>query len=83
MKLRHYLKSNGAPMAQFSLRHHWKFPRAGDGAKPRAIAPCSHGAPMAHLTRLCASSALPSATLAGASLSPQKPFLIAESTGLP
>jgi hypothetical protein len=47
MKLRHYPKSNGAPMAHSGLRHHWNFPRAGDGAKQRAIAPLHHGAPMA------------------------------------
>ncbi len=55
MRLRHYPKSNGAPMAQPDLRHHWNFPRAGDGAKPRAIAPSHHGAPMAQ-TRLARAS---------------------------
>lgn len=38
-------------MAQTNLLHHWNFPRAGDGAKPRAITPICDGAPMAHLTR--------------------------------
>jgi hypothetical protein len=74
--MRHWPKINGAVMAQFHLLHHWKFPRAGDGAKPRAITPMRRGAPMAHnITRaripehpLCASSALPSATLASAPL---------------
>ena len=43
----HCPKINGAPMAQSDLLHHWNFPRAGDGAKPRAITPCTRGAPMA------------------------------------
>ena len=43
----HWLKSNGAAMAQLNLLHHWNFPRAGDGANPRAITPCTHGAAMA------------------------------------
>jgi hypothetical protein len=47
MTLRHYPKINGAPMAQTNLRHHWKFPRAGDGAKPRAITPSRNGAAVA------------------------------------
>lgn len=49
--MRHYHKFNGAPMAHSDLLHHWNFPRAGDGAKPRAIITICDGAPMAHLTR--------------------------------
>jgi hypothetical protein len=68
---------NSAPIAQFHLRYHWKFPRAGDSAKVRAITPCSDGATMAHTRAvvpqlpLCATSALPSATLGSAPLSPE------------
>jgi hypothetical protein len=54
-------------MAQFHLLHHWIFPRAGDGAKQRAIITIRSGAPLAQMpTRipLLHGSALPSATLA-------------------
>jgi hypothetical protein len=68
--LRHWPKFNGAVMAQFRLRHHWNFPRAGDGAKPRAITPPHTGAPLARALTSVAplpllhGSALPPATLA-------------------
>jgi hypothetical protein len=64
---------NGAPMEQFHLLHHWIFPRAGDGAKQRAITPSLRVAPMAHPVSnnaLCANSALATPTLVGAPLSP-------------
>ena len=63
---------NSAPIAQFHLRYHWIFPRAGDSAKWRAITPIADRAryrariaPQA----LCATGALPSATLGSAPLS--------------
>lgn len=69
--MRHHPQFNGAPMAQVGLRHHWNFPRAGDGANTRAITPLCDGAadgatiaariPSHPLLR---GSALPPATLA-------------------
>ena len=63
-------------MEQTHLLHHWIFPRARAGAKPRAIATLRYGALMARrasrassFNPLCATSALPSATLGGAPLS--------------
>ncbi|MBR0936695.1 hypothetical protein [Bradyrhizobium jicamae] len=48
MRLRHYARSNGAPMAHKNLRRYWNFPRARDGAKMRAITPVANGAAAAH-----------------------------------
>lgn len=60
-------------MEQTHLLHHWNFPRARAGAKPRAIATLRCGALMARQASraspsnpLCATGALPSATLGGA-----------------
>jgi hypothetical protein len=62
---------NRAPIAQFHLRYHWNFPRAGDSAKQRAITPIANRAlyrARSSLCSLCATSALPSATLGSAAL---------------
>jgi hypothetical protein len=45
--LRYWTNFNGAAIEQFSLRYCWNFPREGDSAKVRAIAPIANGAPMA------------------------------------
>lgn len=63
---------NSAPIAQFHLRYHWNFPRAGDSAKGRAITPIADRAfyrARIALHSLCATGALPSATLGSAPLS--------------
>jgi hypothetical protein len=44
---RHYPQTNGAPMAQFHLLHHWKIASYGDGAKGRAFTPRINGAAVA------------------------------------
>jgi hypothetical protein len=72
MTPRHYPKFNGAVMAHGSLRRHWKFPRANDGAKRTIIAMSANGAVMAQSAPraripehpLCHGSASPSAPLA-------------------
>ena len=53
---------NSAPIAQFHLRYHWNFPRAGDSAKARAITPLLIAHSIAH-ARLFARYALPALCL--------------------
>jgi hypothetical protein len=71
MTLRYWPIFNRAPTAQQNLRDCWNFPRARHSAKARAIAPCCYRAPMEHARTshtLCATGALPSATLGSAPL---------------
>jgi hypothetical protein len=74
MTLRYWSIFNRAPTAHQILRDCWNFPRARHSAKARAIAPCCYRAPMEHARTshtLCATGALPSATLGSAPLPPR------------